>query len=139
MSAPTPASLFYPLYDDGNAYTWIVALVVGMAASAILSIVLQVVFLGWMQGQELRQALVTIGISIIVADQLLAIFGGLSQQLYAPDILFGSVPVPFVQGGPPAPGSYELYVQTRLDGHVKQSRCFPVRVSLMDTSVLNLQ
>ena len=99
VGAYAGVAVFYPLYDAGNAYAWIVALVVGMAASAILGVVLQVVFLGWMQGQELRQTLVTIGISIIVADQLLAIFGGLSQQFYAPDILFGSVPVPFVQGG----------------------------------------
>jgi branched-chain amino acid transport system permease protein len=57
---------------------------------------------------------VTIGISIIVADQLLAIFGGLSQQFYASDILFGSVPIPFVQGGQPAPtGSYEVCIFKR--------------------------
>jgi len=99
VGAYAGVAVFYPLYDAGNAYAWIVALVVGMAASAILGVVLQVVFLGWMQGQELRQTLVTIGISIIVADQLLAIFGGLSQQFYAPDILFGSLPVPFVARG----------------------------------------
>lgn len=99
VGAYAGVAVFYPLYDDGNAYAWIVALAAGISASAILGVVLQVVFLGWMQGQELRQTLVTIGISIIVADQLLAIFGGLSQQFYAPDILFGSVPVPFVQGG----------------------------------------
>ena len=78
VGAYAGVAVFYPLYDAGNAYAWIVALVVGMAASAILGVVLQVVFLGWMQGQELRQTLVTIGISIIVADQLLAIFGGLT-------------------------------------------------------------
>ena len=44
--------MFYPLHDDGNAYAWIVALVVGMAASAILGVVLQVVFLGWMQARS---------------------------------------------------------------------------------------
>jgi len=99
VGAYAGVAVFYPLYDNGAAYAWIVALAAGISASAILGVVLQVVFLGWMQGQELRQTLVTIGISIIVADQLLAIFGGLSQQFYAPDILFGSLPVPFVQGG----------------------------------------
>jgi branched-chain amino acid transport system permease protein len=99
VGAYAGVAVFYPLYDAGNPYAWIAALLAGIAASAVLGVILQVVFLGWMQGQELRQTLATIGISIIVADQLLAIFGGLSQQFYAPDILFGSVSVPFVQGG----------------------------------------
>jgi branched-chain amino acid transport system permease protein len=90
---------FNPLYDAGDPYAWTVALVVGIAAAGICGVILQVVFLGWMQGQELRQTLVTIGISIIVADQLLAIFGGDSQQFFAPDILFGAIRLPFVQGG----------------------------------------
>lgn len=92
-------AVFYPLYDQGNAYAWVIALVVGIGASALLGIVLQVTLLGWMQGQELRQTLVTIGVSIIAADQLLAIFGRHSQQFFPPDILFGSVSVPFVQSG----------------------------------------
>ena len=53
-------------------------------------------YVGWMQGQELRQALVTIGLSIIIADQLLARFGGNPFQFWAPDMLFGPVQLPFV-------------------------------------------
>jgi branched-chain amino acid transport system permease protein len=49
-----------------------------------------------MQGQELRQALVTIGLSIIIADQMLANFGGSPFQFFAPDILFGPMEVPGV-------------------------------------------
>lgn len=99
IGAYAGVAIFYPLYDQGQPYAWVVALVVGMAAAAVFGVILQVTLLGWMQGQELRQTLVTIGVSIIAADQLLAIFGGNSQQLFAPDPLFGSVPVPLVQTG----------------------------------------
>ncbi len=78
---------------------WLIAFPVVFVVVAAIGIVLQWAVFRRMEGEELRQTLVTIGISIIVADQLLAIFGGLSQQFYAPDILFGSVPVPLVQGG----------------------------------------
>ena len=35
---------------------------------------MQQVFLRWNQGQELRQALITIAISVIIADQVIAHF-----------------------------------------------------------------
>jgi branched-chain amino acid transport system permease protein len=45
---------------------------------------MQQVFLRWNQGQDLRQALITIAISIIIADQALAHFGGIAQELAPP-------------------------------------------------------
>jgi branched-chain amino acid transport system permease protein len=42
------------------------------------------VFLRWNQGQELRQALITIAISIILADQMLAHYGGVAQDISWP-------------------------------------------------------
>ena len=85
-------AVFDPLYmnDATYSYAWYIAILAGIAAAAIVGIVMQVAFLGWMQGQELRQALVTIGISIIVADQLLEISGGSPSSFFAPDILFGA-------------------------------------------------
>lgn len=56
--------------------------------------------LGWMQGRELRQALVTIGLSIVVADQLPAVYGGTPRQFFAPDAIFGPTRVPGVGGYP---------------------------------------
>ena len=86
---------FEPLYasDATHAYAWYLAVLAGIAAAAVLGVVMQVTLLGWMQGQELRQALVTIGISIIVADQILANFGGNPFQFWAPDTYEGA-PVP---------------------------------------------
>jgi len=89
-------AVFEPLYDRDVWYAWYLAVLAGVAAAAVAGMVLQQVFLGWMQGQELRQALVTIGLSIIIADQLLAIFGGNPRQFFAPDAIFGSTELPGV-------------------------------------------
>ena len=43
------------------------------------------VFLRWNQGQELRQALITLAISVILADQMLARAGGLAQSMAWPE------------------------------------------------------
>ncbi len=53
---------------------WLLPLVIATAIVAGLGLILQQVFLRWNQGQELRQALITIAISVIVADQILAHF-----------------------------------------------------------------
>ena len=63
---------------------WIVPLVVASLAVGVLGLLMQQLFLRWNQGQELRQALITIAISVIVADQALAHFGGIAQQLAEP-------------------------------------------------------
>jgi branched-chain amino acid transport system permease protein len=92
-------STFYPLYDASNPYAWAISLVVAVLAAIVSGFALQTIFLGWLQGQELRQTLVTIALSIIIADQLLANYGGTSQQFFPPDALSGSTKLPFVQGG----------------------------------------
>jgi len=57
-----------------NAWEWIAPTLVAMATMGVLGLITQQVFLRWNQGQDLRQALITIAISIIVADQLVAHF-----------------------------------------------------------------
>src|SRR5205823_4574482 len=47
-------------------------------------LVTQQVFLRWNQGQDLRQALITIALSIILADQMLAHFGGIAEDIAWP-------------------------------------------------------
>ncbi len=89
-------AVFEPLYDVDAWYSWYAGILVAVAAAAAFGLLMQVTLLGWMQGQELRQALVTIGISIIVADQLQAYFGGTSRQFFAPDAIFGSTTLPLV-------------------------------------------
>ena len=45
---------------------------------------MQQTLLRWNQGQDLRQALITIAVSIILADQMLAHFGGVPQDISWP-------------------------------------------------------
>jgi branched-chain amino acid transport system permease protein len=47
---------------------------VAVAVIGAVGLVVQQVFLRWNQGQELRQALITIAISVIIADQVIAHF-----------------------------------------------------------------
>lgn len=79
--------------------SWLVAIAAGFVAVAIVGIVIHLGLLARMQGQDLRQALVTIGLSIIIADLLLARYGGLTYQIPPPDVLGGSVSIPFVVNG----------------------------------------
>ncbi|WP_142846836.1 branched-chain amino acid ABC transporter permease [Telmatospirillum sp. J64-1] len=92
------AYLGYSVYDLTE--NWYYAIAAGMTAAAVFGAIMQVTLLGWMQGQELRQALVTIGLSIIVADQLLAHYGGLSLQFFPPDALFGATAFPIIERYP---------------------------------------
>ena len=69
---------------DVSLLSWIVPLVVAASLAAILGVVLQQVFLRWTQGQELRQALITLAISVVLADQMLRQFGGLAKTMVWP-------------------------------------------------------
>ena len=57
-----------------NTWEWIVPLLVAAPCIAVVGLVAQQGFLRWNQGQELRQALITIAIAVIVADQIIAHF-----------------------------------------------------------------
>jgi branched-chain amino acid transport system permease protein len=70
---------------------WILALAAGFAAAAIAGLLIQALFLRHMQGQDLRQTMVTIGLSIVIADVLLWIFTGQVHQMEAPEWLQGPI------------------------------------------------
>ena len=57
-----------------NTWEWVVPLLVAAPCIAFVGLVAQQGLLRWNQGQELRQALITIAISVIVADQIIAHF-----------------------------------------------------------------
>ena len=65
---------------------------------AVAGIALQLLVFRHMEGQDLRQTMVTIGISIILADLALWIWGGEFYQIYPPDWLFGAAAFPVVIG-----------------------------------------
>jgi len=76
--------------------SWLVGLIVAFAASGLVGIALQVLVFRRMEGQELRQTMVTIGISIVMADLMLWIFGADFYQIMAPKWLAGPLTLPFV-------------------------------------------
>jgi branched-chain amino acid transport system permease protein len=57
-----------------NTWEWVAPLLVAAPCIAVVGLVTQQGFLRWNQGQELRQALITIAISVIIADQIIAHF-----------------------------------------------------------------
>jgi branched-chain amino acid transport system permease protein len=59
---------------------WVGSFFVSFIAIAILGVVLQYVVFRRMEGEDLRQTLVTIGISIVIADIMLWIWGSHSYQ-----------------------------------------------------------
>jgi branched-chain amino acid transport system permease protein len=60
--------------SEVNTWEWIVPMLIAAPCIALLGLVTQQAFLRWTQGQELRQALITIAISVIIADQIIAHF-----------------------------------------------------------------
>jgi branched-chain amino acid transport system permease protein len=57
-----------------NTWDWILPLLVTVGAIALFGLGVQQLLLRWNQGQDLRQALITIAVSVIVADQVIAHF-----------------------------------------------------------------
>src|SRR4051795_1141973 len=82
---------------DVNTWEWIFPALVAVAVIGVVGLIVQQVFLRWNQGQELRQALITIAISVIIADQVLAHFNpGLASSVTWPGWTARLVPLPLL-------------------------------------------
>jgi branched-chain amino acid transport system permease protein len=57
-----------------STWEWVLPLLVASGCIAVVGLVTQQTLLRWNQGQDLRQALITIAVSVIVADQIIAHF-----------------------------------------------------------------
>ena len=71
--------------------SFVLALVVGFAVAALVGLLMQVSIFRFMQGQDLRQTMVTIGLSIVIADLLMWAIGAQVHQLSPPDWLNGPI------------------------------------------------
>lgn len=76
--------------------SWLLAFPVVFVVVGLIGVALQWAVFRRMEGEDLRQTLVTIGISIVVADVLLWIWGGSSYQILTPNFLAGPMEVPIV-------------------------------------------
>jgi len=88
-------------YDAADVTgSWFVGVAAGFLSMAAAGLLLQIGIFRRMEGQELRQTLVTIGISIVLADLMLAIWGGKTYQFETPDWLYGAIRLPLVRAYP---------------------------------------
>jgi branched-chain amino acid transport system permease protein len=76
--------------------SWVLSIVAAFVVVALIGVALQVLVFRWMEGQDLRQTMVTIGLSIVFADLMLWAFGGDFYQIETPAWLFGPVETPLV-------------------------------------------
>ena len=76
--------------------SWVFGALAGSLAAALAGVLLQVLFFNRMAGKDLQQTLVSIAVSIIAADLMLAHWGGLTYQLNLPSLLEGSIGLPLL-------------------------------------------
>jgi branched-chain amino acid transport system permease protein len=79
---------------------WVVPLMFATVVIGLVGLGIQQALLRWNQGQDLRQALITIAVSVIFADQMVAHYGGITESIQAPTgwpttITVGSIHYPF--------------------------------------------
>ena len=76
--------------------SWVLGFVVAFIGVALVGVVLQIVVFRRMEGEDLRQTMVTIGLSIVFADLMLWVFGGDFYQIQTPNWLVGPIELPLV-------------------------------------------
>jgi branched-chain amino acid transport system permease protein len=74
-----------------HGMSWWPAALLAALACGVLGVVVQQLLLRWNQGQDLRQALITIAVAMILADQMIVRFGGQPETITPPGSLAGSV------------------------------------------------
>jgi branched-chain amino acid transport system permease protein len=87
----------YMGYEAGEwTGSWLFSYVVAFICCAIVGMAMQFLIFRRMEGQDLRQTLVTLGLSIVFSDLMVWIWGGNAIQIDTPDYLEGPVPMPIV-------------------------------------------
>ncbi len=97
---------------DATGY-WLLGVAAGFLVAALSGALMQILVFRRMEGDELRQSLTTIGISIVAADLMLAIWSGNTYQFIPPEWLDGAIKTPIIlavrSNGTPVPMAYPLY------------------------------
>ena len=76
--------------------SWVLGFIIAFIGVALVGVVLQIVVFRRMEGEDLRQTMVTIGLSIVFADLMLWAFGGDFYQIQTPSWLVGPIELPLV-------------------------------------------
>ncbi len=80
--------------------SWLLAVAAGFLFAGLFGVVLQAAVFRFMPGEDLRQTLVTIALSIMLADIMLWMWGGQIYQFDPPRAIFGGTPLPIVDRYP---------------------------------------
>jgi branched-chain amino acid transport system permease protein len=75
---------------------WLLGVAAGFVVLALVGLVMQIFVFRRLEGDDLRQTLVTIGISIVAADLMLAVWTGTTYQIVTPAWLDGAVGLPII-------------------------------------------
>jgi branched-chain amino acid transport system permease protein len=96
--------------------SWLLAFPVVFVVVAALGLLLQHQVFRRMEGQELRQTMVTIGLSVVIADILLWVWGGQSYTILSPEWLSGPTTLPVISSVRPDTGevSYLRFPAVRI-------------------------
>jgi branched-chain amino acid transport system permease protein len=87
----------YMGYEAGDLTgSWLFGYVIAFISCAIVGMAMQFLIFRRMEGQDLRQTLVTLGLSIIFSDLMVWVWGGNAIQIDTPDYLEGPVPTPII-------------------------------------------
>ncbi|MGX1321734.1 branched-chain amino acid transport system permease protein [Bradyrhizobium sp. USDA 377] len=76
--------------------SWLLSFIVAFILTALVGVLLQVIVFRRMEGQDLRQTMVTIGLSMVFADLMLWACGGDFYQIQTPAWLVGPVDLPLI-------------------------------------------
>lgn len=71
--------------------SWLLGVVVAAVAVAVATVVLQEGLLRWVQGDELRETLLTLGVAIAMGDIMHGLWGGNHRTIRTPDFMKGSL------------------------------------------------
>ena len=79
--------------ETGN---WLLGAIVAAAAVGLVGLFIHQVLIKRFQDDDMRVALITLGVSIVGADLMFAVFGGTATQVPVPEWLAGGVALPFL-------------------------------------------
>ncbi len=81
------------LGDDVGVFDWVIPLLLAAMIAGILGLIMQQVFLRWFQGQDMRETMITIAISVILADMMVSWFGGIGVDIQWPGLIDHAITV----------------------------------------------